>query len=179
MQQGYETSRSKRSHGCTQYHYDGYLLWEDDVTKLRSPEYSMQTSRRNDLYWTLNQAELFLQHGESAGEVLVQMNTVTPNFKAFACRIDGGAWIELAAEHVWRLPYDDHDRRFLDVLPHEAVERSGDFAWRLHDGENTLEIKPINAFEIEGITSHVTLRYTPESKRTATARQKSKTGTQI
>ena len=55
----------------------------------------------------------------------------------------------------------------LDVLPHEAVERSGEFTWRLHIGENMLEVKPINAFEIEGITSSVTLHYTSEPTQPA------------
>jgi len=121
------------AHGCNQYRYDGYLFWEDDLTNLRSPEYSMQTARKNDLYWTLNQAELHLQQGAKPGEVLVQIATVTPNFKSFLISVDGGEWKESGAE----------------------------FTWNLHEGDNTLQAKPINTFGIEGITSSATLSYKP------------------
>ena len=150
---------AETGHGCTQYHYDGYLVWENDPARLRSPEYSMQTSRPRDLYWTLNQAQLHLQRGADAADLLVQATTVTPNFKIFSVRIDGGDWVDRDAQFVWRHLYEDHDRRFSDALPHEAVERSGEFVWRLHEGKNTLEVKPVNAFDIEGITSRVVVRW--------------------
>ena len=121
----------------------------------------MQTARKNDLYWTLNQAELHLQEGEKPGEVLVQIDTVTPNFKALLVSIDGGEWEERGADFVWRYNLEGQNQKFIAGLPKEAVERSGEFVWKLHEGENTLRIKPVNTFGIEGITSSAALHYTP------------------
>ena len=149
------------AHGCVQYHYDGYLHWEDDLTDMRSPEYSMQTARVNDLYWTLDQAELHLQQSDDSGVIDVQIATVTPNFKAFEIQVDDGEWTAHAAKHVWQLAHEGQREEFVKFFPTEAVERSGEYAWRLHAGTNTLAVRPVNAFGNAGITSQVTVEHSP------------------
>jgi hypothetical protein len=117
-------------HGFIQYHYDGYLWWKDTPVP-KYEEYTYQSSHPRDFYWTINQAQVFLSAAENPGELLVQLDTVTPNFTGFKARLDGGEWREPGAE----------------------------FSWSLHAGANTLEVKPVNAFKKDGITSLVRIEY--------------------
>jgi hypothetical protein len=121
---------AEEAHGMQQYHYDGYYWWDDDPANPVSPEYSLLVSRPSDLYWTLNQAELHLQQAQT-GQILVQMDTVTPNLKAYLVKIDDGEWAETPEE----------------------------FTWTLHTGQNQLQAKTVNAFGIEGIVSSVVIDY--------------------
>jgi len=113
-------------HGFQQYHYDGYLWWKDAALP-KYEEYTYQTSHPRDFYWTINQAQVFLSATDKPRELRVQLDTVTPNFAGYRVRLDGGEWRESPAE----------------------------FAWTLHAGANTLEAKPVNAFQKDGITSLV------------------------
>jgi len=55
---------------------------------------------------------------------------MTPNFKEFRVRIDGGEW--------------------------KAMDPA--FVWKVHDGENRLEAVSVNKFGVEGPASTVVLR---------------------
>lgn len=117
-------------HGNPHAHYDGYYWWEDNAAQPIAPEYSLLVSRPADLYWTLNQVEFHLQQAE-AGQILVQMDTVTPNFKVYLVKVDDGEW----------------------------RESPDTFTWSLHPGRNSLQAKTVNAFGIEGILTAVTVEY--------------------
>ena len=148
---------AESAHGVAEYHYDGYLHWEDDLTKLHSPEYSKQTARVNDMYWTVNEVQLYLQETAQPGQLLVHLATITPNFKAFQICIDEGDWTEEPAQFIWTLEHSGNNERFLDDFPREAVERSGQYVWQLHPGSNTLRVRPTNAFDVTGPASLVTV----------------------
>ena len=107
------------------------LWWEDNLARPRSAEYTNLISRENDYYWTVNQAELHLQQTEEPGSLLVQIATETPNFKTFQVRLDGGSW----------------------------QERPSEFTWELHEGENTLEARPVNTFGRPGVVSQAIVSY--------------------
>jgi hypothetical protein len=76
-----------------------------------------------DPYFPINQAALTLTPDDEG--LRVGVRTVTPNFKTFLIRVDGGEW-----------------------------KAGGEtFQWVLHPGVNRLEVKSVNRFEIEGPVS--------------------------
>ena len=109
-------------HGAGQYHWDGYLWWSDDVDP-RYAEYSLQTSRTGDFYWSVNQTRLYLQVAEKARTLQVNLEHTAPNFSHFLVRQDGGPWRE---------------------------EREERFEWTLAAGENLLEARAVNVFGKQG-----------------------------
>jgi hypothetical protein len=78
-----------------------------------------------DPYFPINQAAVTLSP-EGDG-LRVRLRTMTPNFKAFAYRVDGGEWKEVGEG----------------------------FVWRVHTGENRVEVKAVNRFGVEGPVSVV------------------------
>ena len=84
---------------------------------------------KSELYWTLNQAELHVR-GWLEDDLDLEVATVTPNFQCFEVVIDGG------------------ERSRLE---------SSQFRWRIHDGSNTLTIRPVNRFGVVGMESRVAL----------------------
>jgi hypothetical protein len=71
-------------------------------------------------YFPIGQANVVLV-ADGAG-LRVNLKTLTPNFKTFQARVDGGEW-----------------------------KASGDaFNWTVHDGTNRLEVKTVNQFGVEG-----------------------------
>ena len=117
-------------HGFIQYHYDGYLWWKDTPIP-KYEEYTYQSSHPRDFYWTINHAQVFLSATARPAELRVQLDTVTPNFAAFRVRLDAGEWKDSGA----------------------------DFSWTIHPGTNTLEVKPVNAFQKDGVTSVIRIEY--------------------
>jgi len=101
------------------------------------PEYSAQTNREGDLYWTVNQAAVTLTATEEPDRLAVALDTVTPNLEGYLYRLDGGEWQLLRGEGD-----EPHSRRAF-------------IAWTLRPGLNTLEVKPRNAFGRDGIVSKV------------------------
>ncbi|HUT57982.1 MAG TPA: carbohydrate-binding protein [Phycisphaerae bacterium] len=76
-----------------------------------------------DPYFPVNQAAIALvPDGENLKATL---RTLTPNFKTFRVRIDGGAWTDTA----------------------------NTFTWKLHEGTNLLEAKSVNLFGVAGPVS--------------------------
>ena len=116
--------------GTSHWPWDGYVNWTDENTP-RLPHYSQYVYKAGDMYWTLNQAEVRLIHGEKPGEITVLLDTVTPDFVGFRARID--------------------DRDWRDV---EAV-----FPWRLHRGLNRLAVRPRNQAGVEGVSSRFVLSW--------------------
>ncbi len=88
-----------------------------------------QTSDESDFNWTLNQAEILVD-GPVDDTVNLTFRTVTPNFKCFEIVVDGQRMSQ--------------------------CEKS-DFRWPLHDGTNTLTVRPVNQFGIRGVESSMSL----------------------
>jgi hypothetical protein len=77
----------------------------------------------NDPYFPINQASLTLT---TEGDGLrVTLDSLTPNFKAYLARFDGGEW--------------------------RAIDKT--FRWKPHGGANRLEVKTVNHFGLDGPTS--------------------------
>jgi hypothetical protein len=83
-------------------------------------------------YFPINQAALTLT--PAAGGLKVEVKTLTPNFKTFAMRVDGGAWQPVGDTFVW------------------PVKPVG----------GRLEVKSINHFGIDGPVSAVELKPTAD-----------------
>jgi hypothetical protein len=109
-------------HGNGQYHWNGYLWWSDDADP-KYAEYSLQTSRPADFYWSVNQTRLYLQAGATSDELAVALDNTTPNFSHYLVQIDAGKW-------------------------EEACESS--LTWKLHPGENQLAVRSVNRFGRQG-----------------------------
>ena len=77
----------------------------------------------HDLYFPINQAAMTLVPHEST--LRVSLKTLTPNFKSYLARIDGGQWAPTGAS----------------------------FDWSPHDGTNRLEVKSVNRFNVDGPVS--------------------------
>jgi sugar phosphate isomerase/epimerase len=78
-----------------------------------------------DPYFPINQAAVRLVPEQD--QLRVTLQTLTPNFRAYEARIDGGAW-----------------RSCGESLP-----------WNLHPGSNRLEVRTVNQFGVEGPISAV------------------------
>jgi len=115
-------------HGFGQYSYDGYLWWKK-TTIPEYEEYTYHTSHYRDMHWTINQVQAFLFQTDTSGELRVLLDTVTPNLDKIMLRLDGGEWAET--------PYE--------------------FKWKLKNGRNRLEIKPVNKWGLDGIVSVITV----------------------
>ena len=118
--------RDEPEHGFGSYHYDGYLWWEDEPGE-RLPWFSLWSSREGDFHWTLYQTEVYLGTTEEDTVLRVLLDTETPNFWKYEARRDGGGWEEVPEE----------------------------FMWRLHPGENILEVRVLDRFGRAGRTSRV------------------------
>jgi hypothetical protein len=116
--------------GTSHWPWNGYLNWQDAHTP-RLPYYSQYIYKKGDMYWTLNQAEFRLIHGEKEGAIMAHLDTVTPDFKTFEARLDGKEW--------------------------KSVQPV--FTWQLHAGINRLEVRPRNRAGLAGISSRVELSY--------------------
>jgi hypothetical protein len=103
-----------------QYHWDGYLWWTDSLDP-KYPEYSLQTNRPEDFYWTLNKTLIGLQATETEEVLKVQLHGPIPNLDKFMVRKNGGDWVDSGAS----------------------------FDWELREGENSLEARAVNTMGIE------------------------------
>ena len=92
-------------------------------------EYTFQTSHYRDMYWTLNQVQVFLAETEKPGALKALFDTVTPNLGKIMVRTDGGEWKPV----------------------------TGGMTWTLKPGRNILEAKPVNKWGMDGIVSEVTV----------------------
>lgn len=81
-----------------------------------------------DPYFPLGQSTL--QLAETDGVLMVSLKTMTPNFKRFEARIDGGDWKPVVEE----------------------------FSWDLRGGINRLKVRSVNAFGVRGPISTAELR---------------------
>ena len=116
-------------HGKISYHYDGYLFWQDEETE-PLPWFSQNTSRAEDIYWTVNRAVVHLQQSEEAGSLRIDLETETPNFKCFEVSVNEGDW----------------------------EQKEASFTLVRSEGEMHLAVRPVNAFGRKGTESWVKVR---------------------
>ena len=124
-------------HGQDHYHSDMYLWWRGGAPLARQPEYSRQTDRPADLYWSVNLVQMAMTASETSGEIDVTLDTVTPNFKCFVYRFNEGPWQTSTGGGA------------------DPDQRTGRLTWKLSAGANKLEVKPRNAFDRDGVVSSV------------------------
>ena len=104
-------------------------MWTDAEEALLI--YGARMARRGDWEWTLNQAHCVLEASATPGEVRVHFETVTPGFDTFIADVDGAG----------------------------GKPGASPFMWKLHPGENRLDVWPRNKAGREGIRSSITLKY--------------------
>jgi len=123
-------------HGQDHYHADSHLWWKDSALEI-SPEFTWTTNREGDIDWTVNTVHFTLTATEDPSKLDVMLDTVTPNLKEFQYRIGEGKGTSLKGEGD-----DPHSRR-------------AQFTWNLNNGENRIEVRPVNLFGREGVVSSV------------------------
>jgi hypothetical protein len=86
------------------YHWpwNGYVNWYDAATP-RKLQYALHTDRKADLYPTLNRVQFTATHGESPGDLIVEMFTFAPNFDGFEINVDDTGWQRSSPTFVWTL----------------------------------------------------------------------------
>ena len=126
----YRSEPQELEQGMDQYHWDGHLWWTDSLDP-RYPEYSLQTTRPEDFYWSLNKTRIDLEDTETTAALSVQLSGPIPNFARFEVSLDEGAW----------------------------QESDPSFAWNLRPGSNTLRTKAINTMGLQGPVNRVVLEY--------------------
>jgi hypothetical protein len=105
--------------------YGKMFVVKDALCEARWHERVNPANPAVDPYFPIGQAAL--SFSPAGGSLKVAIRTMTPNFKEFRVRIDGGEW-----------------------------KTSPDaFAWALHPGSNRLESKSVNQFGVEGPVSLV------------------------
>ena len=116
------------AHGKYSFKYDGHLRWlHPDREPL--PWFRFTTSRDGDIDFTCNTVNLTLALTAEPGELNVQLEHDMPNLERFEARRNGGEW--------------------------EPVE--GSFVWAVRAGENTLEVRAVNAFGRAGRVARATV----------------------
>lgn len=145
-------------HGQGYFKFLGHIFWKDAATA-EVPWTDFFTTREADLYWTLNQAQIYLRQpaeGSSAAPVL--LDTVTPNFAGYEYRIDGGEWTAWIPDRkLAALAAGRPQARDVVVYPMKPTGGCIGFAWPLHPGRNSLEARPINKAGHRGIESRLVL----------------------
>ena len=116
-------ARSERS---SLVYFDPRLNTAGDARQLTRPS----TSREADLYWILNETEIWVRGTSPARRPTLVFRTVSPNFDHFEVTIDGQRSMRLAGETL---------------------------EWALHSGTNTLSIASVNKFGVKGIPSAIGL----------------------
>ena len=126
----YRSEPQELEQGMNQYHWDGHLWWTDSLDP-RYPEYSLQTTRPEDFYWSLNKTRIDLEDTETTSTLSVQLSGPIPNFARFEVSLDEGAW----------------------------QESDPSFEWNLRPGRNALRAKAVNTMGLQGPVNRVVLEY--------------------
>ncbi|MBX7255524.1 MAG: transglutaminase-like domain-containing protein [Candidatus Hydrogenedentes bacterium] len=90
------------NNGSTFWPWNGYVCWYDKATP-RQLQYAMHSDRVADFYPTLNRVAFSAVHGETLGDVKIDMTTQTPNFVGYEVNIDDGGWKESPSSFTWTL----------------------------------------------------------------------------
>ena len=126
----YRSEPQELEQGMNQYHWDGHLWWTDSLDP-RYPEYSLQTTRPEDFYWSLNKTRIDLEDTETTATLSVQLSGPIPNLARFEVSLDEGAW----------------------------QESDSSFEWKLRPGRNALRARAVNTMDLQGPINRVVLEY--------------------
>ena len=103
--------------------YGGMFITQDDLGgKTTWHKRTVPADPANEPYFPIHQAALTLTPDPDGKGLRVGLKTLTPNFRTFVARIDGGEWKPVADS----------------------------FTWTLHAGDNRLEVKAVNQSGVEG-----------------------------
>jgi hypothetical protein len=140
-------------HGEGYFKFLGHIYWKSRNTPdIRWTDFF--TTREADLYWTLNQAQMHLStEGNQEGALQVMLDTVTPNFAGYEVRLDGGEWLALPATQGATLS----SLKTIKSFPGKTTGACVAFAWQLHGGQNSIEVRPYNVAGIRGIISKLVI----------------------
>ena len=115
-----------RSERNSLVYFNPRLNTASDARRLTRPS----TNHEADLYWTLNETEIWVRRASHARRRTLVFRTVTPNFDHFDVTVDGQPSMRMAGEI---------------------------FEWELHSGTNTLSVASVNKFGVKGIPSAIRL----------------------
>ena len=104
--------------------WTGHYVWTDPDYPA-SLLYGNRIADRHNWEWPLNQTHCQLEATETVGVLRVHLDTVTPGFDTFVADIDNAGKRPVTAG----------------------------FLWRLHPGQNRLEVRSRNSAGVEGSTS--------------------------
>jgi hypothetical protein len=106
--------------------YGRMFIWQDKICAGTSwHRRDVPANPAEDCYFPIGQAALTL--APDGRHLSVRLKTLTPNFKTFLVRVEGGKW-----------------------------KPGGDgVAWEVHSGKNRLEAKTVNLFGVDGPISSV------------------------
>ncbi len=118
--------------GMRGWFWTGHQVWSDAQAPA-ARLYGERVTLANNWDWTLNQAQLYVWADESAPQLHVAADTHTPHFDSFLSRLDNQSPLKSPAT----------------------------FVWRLHPGENALDVWPRNRASRDGIASRWVINYAP------------------
>ncbi len=107
--------------GMRGWFWTGHFVWTD-VASPAPLLYSQRVAKQSDWDWTLNQACIVLEATATPGEVRVHLDTVTPSWATFECRIDGGPPTPVTSG--WRWPLHSGRNR-IEVRSQNLLGRTG------------------------------------------------------
>jgi transglutaminase-like putative cysteine protease len=88
--------------GMSGWSWPGHYAWTDaDVVPGRLYDHRVVVPANWD--WTLNSTDVRLSATDKPGEVVVQLDTVTPGFAGYEATVDEGPPQAIADGHVWKL----------------------------------------------------------------------------
>jgi hypothetical protein len=122
------------THGRTHWGWTGYLCWTDSKTP-ESAEHRYFVRRQSDIYPHLFTVD-FRTEPVSEGSLRVMMATDSPGFSYFEI-IENGVKRKI---------------------------RKSDYLWKLKPGENSLEIRSVDAIGNRGSASTLTIDYLPKEQ---------------
>lgn len=110
--------------GVMSFRWDSRLMFRNPKVRFL-PEFSRYSSRKDDLYWGVNQCFIQPQYCGD-GVILLNMSHNMPNMKNYEVRFD--------SENKW-------------------TEYGKNIQWELHSGENNVEVRAVNDYGIPGVVS--------------------------
>lgn len=114
--------------GTAEWSWTGSYVWTDSEVPAGFL-FGNRVAKRSNFEWTLNQAHYVLEPSAKLGTLRVHLDTETPSFDTYLAEIDDG-----------------------NQKPVTAV-----FDWTLHQGRNSLRVRPRNLAGKDGIASWISL----------------------
>ena len=114
------------------------------------------TDRLDDFYFDVNTVHIKVRPIAGTQTAALSFETFTPNFSHFLYRFNGSAWQKFSGRRPWNPReggYYAKDGKY-NVFP-EKLPRLDEVAWKIRNGFNSIEAKPVNLFGKEGAGSSI------------------------